>query len=50
MYLAFLLNVPLQETRILTNEVFIYVIGVERVRVGHVVNLCVTHSGVMHLT
>jgi hypothetical protein len=31
-------------------EVFIYVIGVERVRVGHVANLYVTHSGIMHLT
>jgi hypothetical protein len=28
-------------------EVFIYVI---RVRVGHVANLYVTHSGIMHLT
>jgi hypothetical protein len=25
-------------------EVFIYVIGIERVRVGHVANLCVTRS------
>jgi hypothetical protein len=31
-------------------EVFIYVIGVERVYVGHVANLCVTHSRTMHLT
>jgi hypothetical protein len=35
-------------------EVFIYVIGVEhvcvRVRVRRIVNLCVTHSGTMHLT
>jgi hypothetical protein len=29
---------------------FIYAIGVERVRVGHVANLCVTYSGTMHLT
>jgi hypothetical protein len=29
--------------------VFIYVIGVERVRVGHVVNLCITRSRMMHL-
>jgi hypothetical protein len=28
---------------------FIYVIGVECVRVGRVVNLCVTRSGTMHL-
>jgi hypothetical protein len=25
-------------------------IGVERVRVGHVANICITHSGMMHLT
>jgi hypothetical protein len=31
-------------------EVFIYAIVVERVRVGHVANLCVTHSGMIHLT
>jgi hypothetical protein len=31
-------------------EVFIYAIGVERVRVGHVANLCVIRSGMMHLT
>jgi hypothetical protein len=31
-------------------EVFIYAIGVERVRVGQVANLCVSHSGIMHLT
>jgi hypothetical protein len=31
-------------------EVFIYAIGVERVRVGCVANLCITHSGMMHLT
>jgi hypothetical protein len=31
-------------------EVFIYVIGVECVRVGHVANLCITYSGMMHLT
>jgi hypothetical protein len=31
-------------------EVFIYAIGVERVRVGHVANLCVTRLGMMHLT
>jgi hypothetical protein len=31
-------------------EVFIYTIGVEHVRVGHIVNLCVTRSGTMHLT
>jgi hypothetical protein len=30
--------------------VFIYAIGVERVRVGHVANICVIHSGMMHLT
>jgi hypothetical protein len=29
---------------------FIYAIGVEHVRVGHVANLCVTRSGTMHLT
>jgi hypothetical protein len=28
---------------------FIYAIGVERVRVGQVANLCVTRSGMMHL-
>jgi hypothetical protein len=33
----------------LMNEVFIYAIGVERVRVEHVANLCITHSGMMHL-
>jgi hypothetical protein len=31
-------------------EMFIYTVGVECVRVGHVVNLCVTHLGTMHLT
>jgi hypothetical protein len=31
-------------------EVFIYAIGVERIRVGHIASLCVTHSGTMHLT
>jgi hypothetical protein len=31
-------------------EVFIYAISVERVRVGHVANLRVTHSEMMHLT
>jgi hypothetical protein len=31
-------------------EVFIYMIGVECVRVGHVAKLCVTHLGTMHLT
>jgi hypothetical protein len=31
-------------------EVFIYMIGVECVRVGRVANLCVTHSGTIHLT
>jgi hypothetical protein len=31
-------------------NMFIYVIGVERVRVGHVVNICVTHLGMMYLT
>jgi hypothetical protein len=31
-------------------DVFIYVIGVEHVRVGHVANLCVTHLGTMYLT
>jgi hypothetical protein len=31
-------------------EVFIYVIGVECVRAGHVAKLCVTCSGTMHLT
>jgi hypothetical protein len=30
--------------------VFIYVIGVERVCVGHVANLCDTRSGMMYLT
>jgi hypothetical protein len=30
-------------------EVFIYAIGIERVRVGHVANLCITRSGTMHL-
>jgi hypothetical protein len=25
-------------------------IGVERIRVGRVANICVTHSGIMHLT
>jgi hypothetical protein len=29
---------------------FIYVKVVERVRVGHVANLCVTHSRMIHLT
>jgi hypothetical protein len=31
-------------------EVFIYAIGVECVTVGHVANLCVTRSGMTHLT
>jgi hypothetical protein len=31
-------------------EVFIYAIGVERVRVGYVAKLCVTRLGMMHLT
>jgi hypothetical protein len=31
-------------------KVFIDTIGVERVRIGHVANLCVTCSGMMHLT
>jgi hypothetical protein len=31
-------------------EVFIYVICVERVCVGHVANLCVTRSEIMYLT
>jgi hypothetical protein len=31
-------------------EMFIYVIRVERVHVGHVANLCVTYLGMMHLT
>jgi hypothetical protein len=31
-------------------EMFIYVIHVERVRVGYVANLCVTYLGTMHLT
>jgi hypothetical protein len=31
-------------------EVFIFAIGVEHVCVGHVANLCITHSGTMHLT
>jgi hypothetical protein len=28
---------------------FIYAIGVEHVRVGHVANLCVTRLGTMHV-
>jgi hypothetical protein len=31
-------------------EVFIYAISVEHVRVGYIVNICVTHLGTMHLT
>jgi hypothetical protein len=31
-------------------EVFIYTIVVERVHVGHVVDLCIASSGMMHLT
>jgi hypothetical protein len=31
-------------------EVFIYAIGVERVCIGHVANLCVTCLKMMHLT
>jgi hypothetical protein len=31
-------------------QVFIYAIGVERVPVGHIVNLCVTRLRMMHLT
>jgi hypothetical protein len=31
-------------------QVFIYAIGVERVHVGHIVNLCVTRLRMMHLT
>jgi hypothetical protein len=60
-YLPFLINVfyilyfnlftlSLNILFLMHYDVFIYVIGVERVRVGHVANLCVTHSETMHLT
>jgi hypothetical protein len=61
LYLPFLLNVfyvlyfnlfilSLNFLFSIPYEVFIYTIGVEHVRVGHVANLSVTHSGTMHLT
>jgi hypothetical protein len=63
MYLAFLLNVfymlcILIFIYIISQyflfdalwNMFIYTIGVERVCVGHVVNLCVSRSEMMHLT
>jgi hypothetical protein len=61
MYLAFFLNVfyvlyfnlftlSLNILFLMLYEEFIYAIGVERVCVRHVANLCVTYSGTMHLT
>jgi hypothetical protein len=61
MYLAFLLNVfyglyfnlftlSLNILFLMLYEVFIYAIGIQRVCVGYVANLCVTRSGTIHLT
>jgi hypothetical protein len=60
LYLLFLLNVlyvlyfnlftlSLNILFSMLYEVFIYAIVVEHVCVGRIVNLCVTHSGTMHL-
>jgi hypothetical protein len=45
-----LFTVSLNVLFLMLYEEFIYAIGVERVCVGHIVNLCVTCSGMMHLT
>jgi hypothetical protein len=60
LYLPFLLNVfyvlyfnlftLLLNIFLMLYEVFIYVMGLEHIRIGRVANLCITHSGTMHLT